>query len=77
MWLYNARYSKLHNCIHVLFFSAVGELEDAIKMNDTAFEAKYGFAKPSTEQTLVTHCQMGRRAIKAGDALAEKGYQAR
>ncbi|XP_045137972.1 putative thiosulfate sulfurtransferase, mitochondrial [Portunus trituberculatus] len=55
----------------------IGELEDAFELDDDTFQAKYGFAKPSAEQTLVTHCQMGGRARRAGDALAKKGLQAR
>ena len=59
-----------------LFF-AVGELEDAFELDNDSFQAKYGFAKPSAEQTVVTHCSTGGRARRAGNALARKGLQAR
>ncbi|KAK8382347.1 hypothetical protein O3P69_015343 [Scylla paramamosain] len=55
----------------------IGELEDAFDLDDDAFQEKYGFAKPSSEQTVVTLCQVGGRARRAGDALAKKGLQAR
>ena len=55
-------------------FFAVDELPDAFKMDSGAFEAKFGFAKPAEDATIVTHWMMGGRAGKAAAALKEMGY---
>lgn len=49
------------------------EVEEALDLDDQSFKDKYGFPKPSPDQTLVTHCMKGGRARRAGDALAAKG----
>ena len=36
-------------------FFAVDELSDAFKLDNGAFEAKFGFAKPAEDATIVTH----------------------
>ena len=36
-------------------FFAVDELPDAFKLDSGAFEAKFGFAKPAEDATIVTH----------------------
>ncbi|KAG7176053.1 Thiosulfate sulfurtransferase/rhodanese-like domain-containing protein 3-like 3 [Homarus americanus] len=46
-------------------------------LDEKSFQEKYGFSKPSSDQSLVTHCMMGGRAKRAGDALIAKGLQAR
>lgn len=55
----------------------ISELDEAMDMNDDDFQEKYGSPKPTSDQTLVTQCQMGGRARRAADALAGKGYQTR
>ncbi|XP_045601730.2 rhodanese domain-containing protein CG4456 [Procambarus clarkii] len=55
----------------------ISELDDALDMDDDSFQEKYGFPKPTTDQTIVPHCQMGGRARRAGDALTAKGFQTR
>ncbi|XP_042883071.1 rhodanese domain-containing protein CG4456-like isoform X1 [Penaeus japonicus] len=53
------------------------ELEEAMDMDDDAFENKYGFSKPSTDAAIVTHCMKGGRARRAGDIFKSKGYATR
>ncbi|XP_027239444.1 rhodanese domain-containing protein CG4456 isoform X1 [Penaeus vannamei] len=53
------------------------ELESAMDLSEHDFEAKYGFEKPSTSTSIVTHCMKGGRARRAGDLFKSKGYQAR
>lgn len=55
----------------------VPELESAMDLSEHDFEAKYGFEKPSTSTSIVTHCMKGGRARRAGDLFKSKGYQAR
>ncbi|XP_063609101.1 uncharacterized protein LOC134783235 [Penaeus indicus] len=52
------------------------ELETAMDLSDEDFESKYGFSKPSTSTSIVTHCLKGGRARRAGDIFKSKGYQA-
>ncbi|KAK4289507.1 hypothetical protein Pmani_037522 [Petrolisthes manimaculis] len=55
----------------------LGELEEAMGMEAAEFTAKYGFQRPATGVSLVTHCMKGGRARKAGDLLASHGYKTR
>lgn len=57
-----------------MIFLKVGEIEDAFQLNDSCFEAKYGFAKPSKDASIVTHCLKGGRASKAQKSLEELGF---
>lgn len=53
------------------------EIEEALKLDDESFLAKYGFAKPQADKTYVTHCRTGVRARQAGELLAAAGYNVR
>ncbi|XP_066954467.1 rhodanese domain-containing protein CG4456-like [Macrobrachium rosenbergii] len=53
------------------------ELEEALKLDNESFSAKYGFGKPEAGDTVVTHCQKGARARKAGDLVASTGLTVR
>ena len=56
------------------YLLAVEELSDAFKLDGDAFKAKCGFAKPSPDAVIVTHCGKGGRATKAAAALKEMGF---
>ncbi|XP_050737343.1 thiosulfate sulfurtransferase/rhodanese-like domain-containing protein 3 [Eriocheir sinensis] len=55
----------------------LGEMEDALQMDDDDFQDKYGFPKPTSDQKLVTSCMKGGRARKAAETLASSGIEAR
>ncbi|KAK7079070.1 Thiosulfate sulfurtransferase/rhodanese-like domain-containing protein 3 [Halocaridina rubra] len=57
---------------HVL---PVQELEEALKMNENDFKAKYGFPKLNVEDpSLVITCRSGRRVGLAQEILKAKGF---
>lgn len=43
-------------------------------MDSSDFESKYGFEKPSHDDTLVTYCSNGVKAMRAHDTLRAHGY---
>ena len=53
---------------------AVSDVEDAFKMDEAAFKSRFGFEKPAQDSPLVTHCKIGGRACKAGQALKDLGF---
>jgi rhodanese-related sulfurtransferase len=48
--------------------------EGALSLSEADFEAKYGFAKPSPDETLVLTCAAGKRAQKAAEKCEAEGY---
>ncbi|XP_018007180.2 thiosulfate:glutathione sulfurtransferase, partial [Hyalella azteca] len=52
----------------------VRELEDALRLDSSEFEAKHGFPKPQQGDEIITHCNKGGRAGKATEALNARGY---
>ena len=44
-------------------------------MEDTEFQKKYEFNKPSKDDKFVVSCKSGYRAGKAGEYLLNLGYQ--
>jgi len=52
----------------------VEELDDALKYDNTTFERKYGFKKPSVNEKIVTYCRSGVRSMKAGILLSRHSY---
>ncbi|XP_066972426.1 uncharacterized protein [Macrobrachium rosenbergii] len=57
---------------HVL---PVQELEEAMELTEDAFKEKYGFPKPSAEDSsLVISCRSGRRVGIANEVLQKKGF---
>jgi rhodanese-related sulfurtransferase len=65
----------ISKCPLSLVICSVPELDEALQLEDAAFESKYGFAKPSLDAPLVTHCLKGARAAQARDKLVAQGYQ--
>jgi len=61
-------------CSTFLFLNVVGQLEAAFQLSDAEFETKYGFPKPTEDQTIVTHCKLGIRATKGAMALSKAGF---
>lgn len=47
---------------------------DALSLDDSTFKSKFGFAKPSTDKTLVFSCLSGMRAGKSEELAAKYGY---
>jgi len=52
----------------------VSELEQALQLDNSQFEQKYGFTKPGTDQTILTYCGIGGRASRACGILLQHGY---
>jgi len=52
----------------------VEEIKEALQLDDSMFEKKYGFAKPSHNDKIVTYCKAGVRSLRAGIALHENNY---
>jgi len=50
------------------------EFEDAFKFSPKEFEARYHFAKPSKEDTIIFHCRTGSRSAQATAYMHSKGY---
>ena len=46
----------------------------AFALSDAAFEAKYGFKKPTKENELVFYCRAGVRSTTASHAAQSSGY---
>ena len=52
------------------------ELEEAFKLDEDQFAAKYNFPKPAIDATnVVVGCRSGRRAVTAIEQLQKQGYQ--
>ncbi|CAL4119639.1 unnamed protein product [Meganyctiphanes norvegica] len=50
------------------------QMDSDLSLDDASFMSKYGFAKPSLDAPLVTHCGKGGRARRAYNLLHEKGF---
>lgn len=50
-------------------------LEEALKLSDAEFKAKYGRDKPKADQEVVFHCKMGGRAGRAAESAMGLGYK--
>ena len=58
------------------FFSLVGEVESAFKLDDREFQAKYGVSKPKvTDDNVVFLCKGGRRSSMARQHVEKLGYK--
>lgn len=53
----------------------VDDVEEALKLDASAFEKKYGFKKPSPIDPIVTYCRLGGRASKFAEALVKNNYK--
>ncbi|XP_050785943.1 thiosulfate:glutathione sulfurtransferase-like isoform X1 [Gopherus flavomarginatus] len=53
----------------------VAEVEEALKMDPETFKMKYGVDKPRMDdESLIFHCQMGRRGAQATEIAINLGY---
>lgn len=50
------------------------EFSNALDMDGSSFESKYGFEKPAHDAAIVTHCTSGTKAMRALDILTAHGY---
>jgi len=55
-------------------WSLVDEIEEALKLDESAFRSKYGFVKPSKNDRIVTYCKLGIRSMTAGNILRLQNY---
>jgi len=53
----------------------LGEISEAMQMEDKPFKQRYGFDKPDADKVnLVIHCKAGVRAMKAAVVANQLGY---
>jgi len=52
----------------------VNELPKALTLDAAAFQERYQFPKPGTEDVVITSCRTNKRAIWAAHLLTEAGY---
>jgi rhodanese-related sulfurtransferase len=53
----------------------VGSLDQAFKLSDSEFKAKYSFPKPLlSEENVIVYCKRGVRAETARQILTSHGY---
>ncbi|KAH8295845.1 hypothetical protein KR018_011990 [Drosophila ironensis] len=52
----------------------LGELEQALKMNDDAFKKQYGRQKPGKNSKIIFSCRSGNRTIEAEKKAKELGF---
>lgn len=75
-WIPNIQNSIFkRNCKPSLLSFTVGEVANALNLNDEKFKTKYGRAKPSIESEIIFTCRSGKRAGTAGVVAAGLGYQ--
>lgn len=66
------QYGMLPTAQHLPF----EELEEAFSLDESEFKERYGFRKPTKEQTFVLYCRTGGRSSVATALLKRKGYHA-
>ncbi|KAI8851189.1 Rhodanese-like domain-containing protein [Chytridium lagenaria] len=49
-------------------------LEESLKLEDSAFFSKYGFAKPKSDEHIIFYCRSGRRSARAVDVARKAGF---
>lgn len=52
----------------------MGDVPNALSMDDAAFLAKYGIEKPDPEAPLVFSCRSGKRSLTALDKALAMGF---
>lgn len=50
-------------------------LAGALGLDDTAFQAQFGWQKPSKNQEVVIYCKKGKRSSIAVDSAKRVGYR--
>lgn len=53
----------------------VGEVTQALQLEPSAFEAKYGFPKPSPDSNLIFSCRSGKRSLNACGIAEKQGFK--
>lgn len=56
---------------------ALGDVPAALDLDPTAFEARYGIAKPGAGVEVVVYCRSGVRSAHAAAAMCQFGWAAR
>nr|CAI5843219.1 unnamed protein product [Callosobruchus analis] len=68
-------FNRLQKLINV-FFDDVSELKHALKkMNDKAFQKKYGIRKPEANEEVIVYCLTESRAARGADIGHSVGYK--
>ncbi|XP_071044471.1 rhodanese domain-containing protein CG4456-like [Parasteatoda tepidariorum] len=62
---------KIPNSVNI----PLGQIMEAFKMNDSAFQTKYGVTKPNSTSNFVLTCKSGKRTNTAYATLNELGYK--
>jgi len=52
----------------------LGEIPEAMQMDDKPFKQRHGFDKPDADKVIVIHCKAGVRAMKAAVVASQLGY---
>ena len=55
----------------------LGEVEEALELEEPVFQKKYGFVKPKKSDNLIFHCRTGGRSAAATQIAAKLGFTAR
>ncbi|CAH0392843.1 unnamed protein product [Bemisia tabaci] len=64
----DGRIEKTHNI-------PLGEVTQALQLEPSAFEAKYGFPKPSPDSNLIFSCRSGKRSLNACGIAEKQGFK--
>lgn len=58
----------------VMFYLVVGDIEDALSLEEDMFEERYGISKPSLDADIVFSCRAGIRSLVAIELAKNLGY---
>merc|ERR1719354_364100 len=64
---------KVAECVETLPLPLIAQA-NVFKMSEEDFEEKFGFAKPSLDETIVFSCKAGIRSMHAAQFAAMNGY---
>lgn len=53
----------------------IGQIVKAFQLNHDDFEEKYGFEKPSENDTVIFYCKAGGRSASAAELVSSLGYR--
>lgn len=54
---------------------SVNEIYHALRLENRAFERKYGVPKPKLDDPILFYCQSGRRSAMASEIAEQLGYK--
>lgn len=60
--------------LQATFLFPVGEVENALSLEDDFFEQQYGVAKPSQDTEVIFSCRAGVRSLVALETANKLGY---